>query len=85
MAAIFISHSSLDNAQAIEMKEWLGTLGYSPIFLDTDRDVVLRGGVKWERELYDQIRKSVGLVLLLLRWSHIVGQSGSEVKVYSVA
>ena len=36
MTAIFISHSSADNAAAADMKPWLEAQGHTSLFLDFD-------------------------------------------------
>ena len=36
MSRIFISHSSRDNARAIEVRDWLATNGWDDVFLDLD-------------------------------------------------
>ncbi|HJY82050.1 MAG TPA: hypothetical protein VKK81_13335 [Candidatus Binatia bacterium] len=43
MTAIFISHSSADNATAAEMKAWLEVQGHTSLFLDFDPEA----GIKW--------------------------------------
>ncbi len=65
MTAIFISHSSRDEAPAKELKDWLAAEGYERVFLDFDKDTGLPVGENWERRLYEEIARC-HLVLLLL-------------------
>ena len=65
MAAIFISHSSLDGQQADEIKAWLAQDGYEQVFLDFDKDSGLRAGEQWERQLYEEIQRSHAVLLVL--------------------
>jgi TPR repeat protein len=65
LAAIFISHSSLDSQQADEIKGWLAKDGYEQVFLDFDRDSGLRAGEEWERRLYEEIQRSHAVLLIL--------------------
>jgi hypothetical protein len=44
MTAIFISHSSADNAAAAEMKAWLEAQGHT----DFDPEAGIKGGSGWE-------------------------------------
>jgi hypothetical protein len=52
MTAIFISHSSADNAAAAEMKCWLEAQGHTSLFLDFDPEAGIKGGSGWEQTLY---------------------------------
>lgn len=65
MSAIFISHASEDAAEARRLKDWLLDEGYEQIFLDSDRDLGIRGGAEWREALYDQLRKCLGLIALV--------------------
>jgi hypothetical protein len=44
MTAIFISHSSADNAAAAEMKRWLEAQGHTSLFLDFDPEAGIKAG-----------------------------------------
>lgn len=65
MAAIFISHSSDDNALAQILKDWLGSQGYERAFLDFDAGGGIKLGEDWERRLYTEIERCHAVVLLL--------------------
>ena len=65
MTAIFISHSSADNAAAAEMKAWLGAQGHTSLFLDFDPEAGIKGGSGWEQTLYQQLRQCQAVIALL--------------------
>jgi len=68
LAAIFISHSSKDDAVAGELKSWLEARGHS-VFLDFDPEAGLKGGADWEQTLYERLRVCrVVIPLLTLNW-----------------
>ena len=64
MSKIFVSHSSTDKAAArrlvAKLKEW----GYADPFLDFDAESGIKGGRRWERELYRSIRLSHAVIVL---------------------
>ena len=64
MSAIFISHSSKDNAWAERVATWLTEQGYEGIFLDFDPQVGIPAGRDWEKELYYQLRRCRAVVAL---------------------
>ena len=65
MTAIFISHSSADNAAATEMKAWLETQGHTSLFLYFDPEAGIKGGSDWEQALYRQLRQCQAVIALL--------------------
>ena len=70
MSRIFLSHSSLDNRQAIALRQWL--VDQDPplagkIFLDLDRDSGIPSGVKWKEELQRASRSCEAVICLLSR------------------
>jgi TIR domain-containing protein len=65
MTAIFISHSSADNASAAEMKAWLEAQGHTSLFLDFDPEAGIKGGSGWEQTLYRQLRRCQAVIALL--------------------
>ncbi len=68
MANIFISHSSKDNDSALVILGSLQKVG-SSIFLDFDSKHGLKGGQKWEKELYVRVKKSrIMIVVLSPNW-----------------
>jgi TPR repeat protein len=67
MASIFISHSSLDNNFACELKSWLADQGYESVFLDFDNQMGLRAGQQWEKQLYEQLLRCHALILVITK------------------
>jgi len=65
MTAIFISHSSADNAAAAEMKAWLEAQSHTSLFLDFDPEAGIKGGSGWEQTLYQQLRQCQAVIALL--------------------
>ena len=64
MSLLFISHSSVDRAAALEVKERLAAAGFAALFLDFDPAYGIPAGRDWQRELYAQLRKSDGVIFL---------------------
>jgi WD40 repeat protein len=70
MARVFLSHSSLDNASADRMKDWLDKQDFQAPFLDFDKDNGIQPGADWEKTLYREIERSQALLILLsTNWS----------------
>lgn len=65
MSAIFISHSSEDNAAAETMRSWLRECGHTSYFLDFDRESGIRAGTNWEQELYQALRRCHAVIALI--------------------
>lgn len=65
MARIFISHSSLDNADAEELKAWLTARGFENAFLDIDKQSGIQPGADWEKTLYREIERAQAVVILV--------------------
>jgi hypothetical protein len=65
MTAIFISHSSVDNAEAEKMKTWLKQQGHQSLFLDFDPEEGIRAGGDWEQILYRRLRQCQAVIILL--------------------
>ena len=59
MSRIFISHSSRDNAIASQVRERLGRMGHTSVFLDFHPEDGIPAGSDWEKALY-------GVVLLFV-------------------
>jgi WD40 repeat protein len=64
LSAIFISHSSADNAVAAEIKAWLEEQGHRSVFLDFDPEVGIPAGRSWEQELYRQLRACRAVIFI---------------------
>ena len=65
MSAIFLSHSSRDNAAADAMQAWLRARGHQSIFLDFDPANGIPAGRDWEQELYRRLRVCRAVIVLL--------------------
>jgi WD40 repeat protein len=64
MARIFISHSSVDNDQAAQMKAWLASAGFESAFLDKDKTTGIPPGADWERTLYREVEQSQAVIII---------------------
>src|SRR5262252_6804246 len=64
MARIFISHSSLDNEPAVQMKAWLASEGFESSFLDKDKTTGIPPGADWERTLYREVEQSQAVIII---------------------
>lgn len=64
MSALFLSHSSRDDALAAQVRGWLEAGGYRSVFLDFDPERGIPAGRRWEQELYDRLRACQALVVL---------------------
>jgi hypothetical protein len=51
MSRIFISHSSVNSAEALALFEWLQSTGWDDVFLDLDADRGLKAGEKCQAAL----------------------------------
>ncbi|UOG92482.1 MAG: toll/interleukin-1 receptor domain-containing protein [Candidatus Thiothrix sulfatifontis] len=65
MAKIFISHSSKDKAEALQIMHWLKSQGFESLFLDSDARHGIAAGSEWEKVLYREIQRSHALICLL--------------------
>lgn len=64
MGAVFISHSSRDDAEAGRVGDWLRERGLGSMFLDFDPEHGIPAGRRWERELYARLDACVAVVVL---------------------
>ncbi|HEX2081709.1 MAG TPA: TIR domain-containing protein [Longimicrobium sp.] len=66
MAMLFISHSSQDQLQALDVRRRLLERGYRPaqIFLDSDAGSGIPPGSPWEEALYARLRECRALLVL---------------------
>ena len=51
MSRIFLSHSSVNNAEAIAIRDWMIAHGWDDVFLDLDPERGLRAGKRWQEAL----------------------------------
>jgi TIR domain len=64
MSAIFISHSSKDNAIAGEVKARLAEQGHRSIFLDFDPEDGIPAVRNWEKEFHARLRGCQAVIVL---------------------
>lgn len=64
MSALFISHSSADNAAAADLVAFLASRGHRSVFLDFHPEDGIPAGRHWEQELYAQLRGCQALIVL---------------------
>jgi energy-coupling factor transporter ATP-binding protein EcfA2 len=65
MSAIFISHSTKDNADAAAMGAWLEEQGHRYYFIDYDEQSGIRAGAEWEQVLYQRLRQCQAIIALV--------------------
>lgn len=51
MSRIFLSHSSVDEREAVALKQWLADNGWNDVFLDIDPQRGLAAGERWQEAL----------------------------------
>lgn len=64
MPVLFLSHSSVDNAMAAQLRAELKRAGYDALFLDFDERDGLTPGARWRDELSQRLRTSDAVVFL---------------------
>jgi WD40 repeat protein/energy-coupling factor transporter ATP-binding protein EcfA2 len=64
MAALFVSHSSSDQAATSRVCDRLRAEGVAALFVDFDPGQGIPAGRNWEKELYAQIRKADAMLFL---------------------
>jgi WD40 repeat protein/energy-coupling factor transporter ATP-binding protein EcfA2 len=69
MSLLFISHSSVDHAAALEVQGRLQAQGYEGTFLDFDPINGIPAGRSWENELYSKLRLCGAVILIASRAS----------------
>jgi WD40 repeat protein len=69
MSALFISHSSADNALAGEVAARLAEMGHRSVFLDFDPALGIPAGRHWEQELYARLRACQAVIVVCSRHS----------------
>lgn len=76
MARIFLSHSSVNNPQAVGLCDWLASEGWDDVFLDLDADRGIAAGERWERALNEAASRCEAVLFLVSRawldsgWCH---------------
>src|ERR1700741_2002673 len=64
---LFLSHSSANNAEAVALRNWLATEGWSDVFLDVDPESGIAAGQRWERALIEAASRCEAVLLLISR------------------
>ena len=67
MSRIFLSHSSVNNAEAVGLCDWLATEGWDDVFLDLDPERGIAGGERWERALNEAASRCEAVLFLVSR------------------
>jgi formylglycine-generating enzyme required for sulfatase activity len=65
MARIFLSHSSVNNAEAIAIRDWMKAQGWDDVFLDVDPEQGLAAGDAWQTVLPGAIAGCELVVVLI--------------------
>lgn len=65
MSRIFLSHSSIDNFEAIAVRDWLASEGWDDVFLDLDPERGIAAGERWERALYAAANRCEAVIFLV--------------------
>jgi hypothetical protein len=64
MGALFVSHSSRDQAVTARLCSNLRSAGFAALFVDYDPGDGIPAGRNWEQELYSQLRRTDALIFL---------------------
>jgi formylglycine-generating enzyme required for sulfatase activity len=65
VARIFISHSSVNTAEAIALNDWLVSNGWNDIFLDLDPERGIKAGQRWQATLKSAVDVCEAVIFLL--------------------
>ena len=65
MSCIFLSHSSVDNFEAVALRDWLASQGWDDVFLDLDPDRGIAAGERWERALHEAPTRCEAVIFLV--------------------
>jgi hypothetical protein len=65
MTQLFISHSSKNNAEALELSQWLTQEGWDDQFLDIDPERGITAGERWERALHQAAGRCDAVLFLV--------------------
>jgi WD40 repeat protein len=65
LARIFLSHSSVNNAEAIALRDWLIGEGWDDLFLDLDPTRGIAAGERWERALHEAANRCEAVLFLV--------------------
>ena len=67
MSRLFVSHSSVNNAEAVAIRDWLRDNGWDDVFLDLDPRRGIVAGERWEKALNDAARRCEAVIFLVSR------------------
>jgi hypothetical protein len=67
VSRIFLSHSSLNNAEAVGLRDWLAEQGWDDVFLDLDPERGIVAGERWERALHEAASRCEAVLFLVSR------------------
>ena len=67
MARIFLSHSSVNNAEAAALRDWLIAEGWDDLFLDLDPTRGIAAGERWELALNEAANRCEAVLFLVSR------------------
>jgi hypothetical protein len=65
VSRIFTSHFSIDNAPAIQLRDWLVGEGRDDLFLDLDPERGIAAGERWERALNEAAGRCEAVLFLI--------------------
>jgi TIR domain len=66
VSRIFLSHSSINNAEAVALRDWFSDSGWKDeIFLDLDPQRGIAAGERWERKLHEAANRCEAVLFLV--------------------
>jgi TIR domain-containing protein len=65
VSRLFLSHSSVNNAEAVAIRDWLASEGCDDVFLDLDPEHGIKAGERWERALNEAASRCEAVLFLV--------------------
>ncbi len=65
MAVVFLSHSSVNNAEAIALRDWFIANGWDELFLDLDPERGLKAGERWQAALKQAAERCESVIFVV--------------------
>src|SRR6476660_6888364 len=65
MSLIFLSHSSIDELEAVAVRQWLLNNGWDDVFLDLDPERGLKAGERWQEALRLAAHRCEAVIFLI--------------------
>jgi formylglycine-generating enzyme required for sulfatase activity len=65
VSRVFLSHSSVNSAEAIAIRDWLRTQGWDDVFLDLDPERGLRPGERWQAALKSAVDRCQMVIFIV--------------------